>query len=128
MCEVLLCRIPFIKDDSGNIISDDAAKTTTINDFFSTCFNVNIPPLSDNDKSTFSDNISSSSPPDLKCSKDDILHMLLTLDTTKANGSDGISAIMLKETAHSIVKSVAYLFNKSIELSELYRRSGRSQL
>ena len=36
--------IPIIKDDSGNIISDEAAKAT-INNFFSTCFNEKIPPF-----------------------------------------------------------------------------------
>ena len=55
----------------------------------------------------------------LKSSEDDVLHMLLTLDTTKASGLDGISAAMLKATALSISESVTYLFNKSIELGEI---------
>ena len=112
-------RIPTIKDDSGNIISDDAVKATIINNFFSTCFNMNIPPLSDNDKRTFFNEIPCTPSPDIKCSEDDVLHMLLTLDTTKASGPDGISATMLKATAHSIAKSVTLLFNKSIELGEI---------
>ena len=45
--------------------------------------------------------------------------MLLTIDTTKASGPDGISATILKATAHSISKSVTFLFNKSIELGEI---------
>ena len=51
-------RIPVIKDDGGNFISDDAAKATIINNFFSICFNTNIPPLYGNDKSTFFDAVS----------------------------------------------------------------------
>ena len=61
-----------------------------------------IPPLSDNDKSTYFDDVASNPPLDLRCSKDDVLHMLLTVDTTKASGPDEISATMLKATAHSI--------------------------
>ena len=112
-------RIPIIKDDSGNIISDDAAKATIINNFFSTCFNEKVPPLTDNDKSAYFADVTSNPSPDLRCSKDDVLHMLQTLDTTKASGPDGISATMLKATAHSIFESVTYLFNKSIELGEI---------
>ena len=112
-------RIPIIKDDSGNIISDDAAKATIINNFFSTCLNEKVPPLTDNDISTYFADVASNPPPDLRCSKDDVLHMLRTLDRTKASGPDGISAIMLKATAHSIFESVTYLFNKSIELGEI---------
>ena len=101
-------RIPIIKDDSGNIIiSDDAAKATIINNFFSTCFN-EVPPLTDNDISTYFADVASNPPPDLRCSKDDVLHMLQTLNTTKASGADGISATMLKATAHSIFESVTY--------------------
>ena len=41
--------------------------------------------------------------------------MLLSLDTKKANGQDGISAKMLKSTAASITLSIILLlFNKSI--------------
>ena len=31
-----ISRIPFLKDDSGKIITDDTAKATTLNDFFLT--------------------------------------------------------------------------------------------
>ena len=43
----------------------------------------------------------------------------MLLDTTKANGPDGISATMLKATATSIANSVTILFNKSIKLGAL---------
>ena len=44
-----------------------------------------------------------------------MLELLLSLDTTKANGPDEVSAVMLKATAYSIAKSVTILFNKSIQ-------------
>ena len=42
------------------------------------------------------------------------MKMLQSLDTTKSSGPDGISAQMLKSTAHSITPSVNELFNLSI--------------
>ena len=39
---------------------------------------------------------------------------MLSIDTTKANGPDGISGLMLKATANAIFPSVTALFNKSI--------------
>ena len=38
----------------------------------------------------------------------------MSLDPTKANGPDGISAFMLKGVAHSIGPSLTKLFNLSI--------------
>ena len=35
---------------------------------------------------------------ELLCAEDEILEMLLALDTTKSSGPDGISATMLKRT------------------------------
>ena len=78
-----------------------------------------IPPLSISDQSKFSNAISSECPPELLCSEEEVLDLLLSLDTTKANGPDGISATMLKATASSIASSVAFLSNRSIQLGAL---------
>ena len=43
-----------------------------------------------------------------------VLHLINGLDTTKANGPDGISAFMLKATANSIASSLAKLFTLSL--------------
>ena len=86
-----------------------------LNDYFSTCFNNSIPPLSDTDSDTFANSTSSECPPELLCNEEEVLELLLSLDTTEVNGPDEISAVMLKATAHSIAKSVAILFNKSIQ-------------
>ena len=47
--------------------------------------------------------------------------MLLSLDTKKANGRDGISARMLKSTAPSIAYGITLLFNKSISTGRIPR-------
>ena len=39
---------------------------------------------------------------EILCIEDDVLHFLLTLDTSKVSGHDGISVKMLKSTAQSI--------------------------
>ena len=84
-----------------------------INEFFSACFNGDIPPLSsaDNDLHTLQYNLC---PEQLLCTIDEILFLIKSLDLSKANGPDGISAQMLKGTAHSIAPSLTKLFNISI--------------
>ena len=107
--------IPFLKDDSGEIITDNTAKATTLNNFFSTCFNSCTPPLSESDRHMFSHLTSNECPSEMLCTEEQVLELLLSLDTTKANGPDGISATMLKATVHSIAPGVTLLFNKSIK-------------
>ena len=53
------------------------------------------------------------------CSEEEVYNLLRSLDTTKSNGHDDISAIMLKNTAFSITEAVAKMFNISISLGEL---------
>ena len=47
--------------------------------------------------------------------EDEVFYMLNSLNTTKANGPDGISARMLKNTAPSITPSLTKLLNLSIQ-------------
>ena len=58
-------------------------------------------------------------PEDLLCSEDEVLNLLLSLDVNKANGPDGMSANMLKNTTHSIVSGVTAIFNLSLKNGEL---------
>jgi len=44
------------------------------------------------------------------CTEEEVLDLLLTVDTSKATGSDGISGRMLKRTAHSIALGLTDLF------------------
>ena len=72
--------------------------------------NRDIPPLSsaDNDLHTLQYNLC---PEQLLCTIDEVLFLIKSLDLSKANGPDGISAQMLKGTAHSIALSLTKLFN-----------------
>ena len=84
-----------------------------LNEFFSTCFNTLLPPLLPlNNDPVLLDQC----PEDLLCTVDEIFFLLKSLDVSKANGPDGISARMLKFTAHAIAPSLTRLFNISIRL------------
>ena len=50
---------------------------------------------------------------------DDVLIVLLNLDTNKATGPDGIPPRLLKETAHQIAPSLCSLFNRSLNSGSL---------
>ena len=84
-----------------------------LNEFFSACVNRDIPPLSsaDNDLHTLHYNLC---PKQLLCTIDEVLFLIKSMDLSKANGPDGISAHMLKRTAHSIAPYPTKLFNISI--------------
>ena len=58
-------------------------------------------------------------PTDLLCTEEEVCNYLLALDATKACGSDGLSAKMLKGTAASIAPAVTKLFNISLWRGEL---------
>ena len=51
---------------------------------------------------------------DILCTPDEVEHLLLGLELSKANGPDLVSAYMLKNTAASIAPSVTNLFNLSL--------------
>ena len=46
--------------------------------------------------------------------EEQVMELLCSLDTTKSTGLDGVSALMLKQTAFSIAPSLTKLFNLSI--------------
>jgi hypothetical protein len=48
-----------------------------------------------------------------------VLKILKSLDTGKANGSDGISNRLLKETSTAIARPLSDLFNKSFEMTKV---------
>ena len=71
-----------------------------LNLFFSRCFSPLSAPLEE-----VTDNnvlLSDDQPVELLCDEDSVLEVLLSLDVSKSNGPDGISARMLKHTAASI--------------------------
>ena len=92
-------------------------KAAMLNEYFSSCFNTSVPPLSqlDEERQTHTE-FESASSEDLLCTTEEILSYIQALDATKASGPDGISIKMLKYTATSIAPSIAKLFNISIKL------------
>ena len=104
------------------LISDDTEVTsptdraTLLAKKFKSNFNTAVPLLNAEDMMAADP---ANCPADLLCSEDHVLDIILSLDTNKVSGSDGISAIMLKETAYIISPILSTLFNKSI-LQVLY--------
>ena len=92
-------------------------KAAMLNEYFSSCFNTSVPPLSqlDEERQTHTE-FESASSEDLLCTTEEILSYIQALDATKASGPDGISIKMLKYTATSVAPSLAKLFNISIKL------------
>jgi len=103
---------------NGYTATTDSDKATMLSGFFSECFNIAQPPLPISQEEPLSylepSNLVESID-DLLCTEDEVYEMIISLDTSKANGSDGISATMLKGTAHSINPVLTHLFNMSIE-------------
>ena len=98
-------------------IKQDEEKAQVLNKQFYANFNHSLPPLDpDSFKQPTRD-----LPENLRCTKDEVLNLLSNLDTTKANGPDGISAKILKATAETITctPSITMLFNLSIKNCEL---------
>ena len=53
-------------------------------------------------------------PDDLLCCEEDVALLLSKIDSSKSNGTDGISSQMLKLTAYSSAAAVIHLFNLSL--------------
>jgi len=102
---------------NGNTASKDSDKASMLNHFFSECFNTAQPPLSASNEDPWNYPVPSNleSIDGLLCSEEEVHEMIMSLDTSKANGPDGISAKMLKGTALSITPVLTRLFNMSIE-------------
>ena len=109
--------IPSLTDSTSQTAISGAQKADMLNNFFSQCFNHAFPPLSsEGEQLNLTDN---DCPGHLLCNKDIVLDLLLSLDTSKASGPDGISAKMLKNTATSIYRSVTKIFNQSISTGQV---------
>ena len=110
------CTIPTL-NHSGETATSDNEKATMLNNFFSSCFNHSIPPISPSSGSERPNPIDFL--PELLCTEDKVLELLRALDTSKANGPDNISAKMLKSTAVSIAPVLTKLLNLSITTGKL---------
>ena len=94
----------------------DSEKASLLNECFSAYFNRDTPPLSfaEDDHHTVH---FSPCPDEFLCTAEEVIFLIMSLDQWKANGPDGISAQMLKGTAHSIASSLTKLFTKVASLS-----------
>ena len=99
----------------GEVIATTGTeKANMLNEFFCSCFNTAFPPLT-----PMCNQPSSHAEESLLCTEDEVCHLLLTLDTTKSSGPDGISTAMLKHTADTIAPSLTKIFNLSLRLGQL---------
>ena len=80
--------IPTLTDDDHNEAIGDQDKANMLSSFFSKCFNTIQLPLSDSDtQQLITDRVDGPDNLDtLFCSLEEVLHLLQTIDTTKANG------------------------------------------
>ena len=77
-----------------------------LNTYFAECWNKLVPLLTTTTKS----HEYLYCKDELLCFEEEVYHLLLSLDTSKATGPDGILVRMLKETTYSIVSSLTKLF------------------
>ena len=99
--------------ECGTNASTKYEKAEMLNSFFSKCLNHTVPPLSFADRDNL-DDVQLTDIDDILCTVEYVEHQLLKLDTSKANGPDGISARMLKGTTKGIAPSVTEIFNLSL--------------
>ena len=94
--------IPILQSN-GVSMESSTNKATVLNKYFYNCFNCDFPALQNSDSAyNFEHLIPKDCPDELLCTEDAIFDLLISLDTTKSVGTDGISAKMLKCTATSI--------------------------
>ena len=104
----------------GDTATSDSEKATMLHEqLFSTASTNLYPPITPTCDSERLEQIDC--PPELLCTEDEVLELLLALDTSKANGPDNISAKMLKSTAVSIAPVLTKFFNLSITTGKLPR-------
>ena len=92
--------------------------------YFSKCFNRSQPSLQTTDCLNYP--LADDCPEEMLCTESEVTVLLMTLDIAKANGPDGISARMLRETAEHISPSLTKFFNLSIKTGSfpsLWKRS-----
>jgi len=101
------CSIPTLSHNDTTV-QTDIGKANLLNSFFSSCYNLS--------HSEYHHNLQPphECPEELLCNEEEVYQLLSSLDVTKANGPDGISARMLKHTAASITPSITKLFNLSL--------------
>ena len=96
-------QIRILIKDSNEILSD-IDKAASLNDVFSHNFNSAISPLNEACAQNFMVDHSTMPSETILCTEEEVLHLLIASDTSKASGPDGVSGNMLKNTAMSTVR------------------------
>ena len=110
-------NIPVLQHLVSGVVTDSHDKANILNSQFFKNFNsTNL-----SDESVNIDVDSFSLPDTLLCSEEEIQLYLRALDVKKSTGADGISALMLKRTAHVISLSLKILFNRSLTTGKFPR-------
>ena len=91
--------IPTLTTNNCNAAETRVAKANILNNFFYTCFNKDLPPLSSSQSEFKFISLSPSDGPidhEFLCTEESVQDMLIKLNTSKSTGADGISLQMLK--------------------------------
>lgn len=107
--------LPDLKEGE-KIISNDLEKAELMGSFFQSV-QTSEPPLSPDDPLIYGP--ARSPVPILTINPNGVLKLLLTLKTTKSGGCDGISPLVLKQTAPVIFVFLSALFSNSLSSGEL---------
>ena len=114
--------IPTLVSNNQKFESDEE-KVQVLNDQFSTNFNCSLPPLN---PINFSVPQSLLYPNELLCTEIEVYNLISSIDMTKSNGPDGISAKMLQATVRSTTPAVTKLFNMLNQVN--YQMNGNLHL
>ena len=111
--------IPSLQDENNATIESNTGKANALNSFFHRCFNYTFPSLIE-----FPEAFEMSLPPNecpkqLLSTEESVYDLLITLDTCKSTGCDGVSASMLKQTACSIALPLSKLINLSLSTGQV---------
>ena len=110
------CSIPTLSHGDATV-QTDIGKANLLNSFFSSCYNLSHSPLVPSEYHNFQS--PQECPEEFLCNEEEVYRLLSTLDVTKANGPDEISARMLKHTATSITPLITNLFNLSLRTGHI---------
>ena len=116
-CNTCTSSIPTLTS-STCIAHTSVAKATVLNNFFYTCFNKDLPPLSNSQPEYAYNSLSPSGcPAAFLCVEESVQDMLIQLDASKSTGADEVSPKMLKcasLASSCTAKLLSNLFNLSI--------------
>ena len=98
-------------------VQTDIGKADLLNSFFSSCYNLSHSPLVPFEYHNLQS--PQECPEEFLCNEEEVYRLLSTLDVTRANGPDEISARTLKHTATSITPSITNLFNLSLRTGHI---------